>query len=166
MITLWPQVFTQQGLVKMMPNEQEEMISLTEFANKKGIDAKKVIEMIHDGFYAGRKVGDDWLVSRSELHSESTDKQEQVTSRAKKLTIIELIVLFFYILFVFNVEFGVFYLLFSPIFPLVFTIAFLITGFIFERKSNIWKGMSVLNLFLFILLSSVFWFGNAFSNFR
>lgn len=150
----------------MKTNEQDEMIDLFEFAKIKGIDTAKVVEMIRDGYYVGKKVGDDWFVSRSELYSDTAENQEYVPSLTKKLALIEILVILFYILFVFNVEYGVFYLLFSPVLPLVFTISFLITGFKFEKKLGFWKGMSALNLILFIIFSSIFWFGNMFVNFR
>ena len=149
----------------MKPNEQDEMIDLFEFAKLKGIDAAKVVEMIRNGFYVGEKVGDDWFVSKTELYSDAAENQEYVTSLTKKLTLIELFVIFLYLVFIFNIEYGVFYLLLSPAIPLFFTISFLLAGLKFEKKTNFWKGMSVLNLILFIILTYIFWFV-AFKNFR
>ena len=157
----------------MKTNEQDEMIGLFEFAKIKGIDTAKVVEMIRDGYYVGKKVGDDWFVSRSELYSEPVENQEYVTSLikklalTKKLALIEMIVIVFYIVLTFNSEMaGIAYLFLSPVLPLVFAISFLITGFKFEKKLGFWKGMFALNVVLFLLLSSIVWFGNMFSNFR
>jgi hypothetical protein len=50
-----------------MSNAPEGMISVDEFAKKKGIATDKAINMIKDGFYTGRKVGDDWFVYVDEL---------------------------------------------------------------------------------------------------
>ena len=91
-------------------NEQDEMIGLFEFAKIKGIDTAKVVEIIRDGYYVGKKVGDDWFVSRSELYSEPVENQEYVTSLikklalTKKLALIEMIVIVFYIVLTFNSE--------------------------------------------------------------
>ncbi len=53
---------------------QSEFMLLTEFARIKGIDEKKVISMIRDGFYVGRKQDDIWYVSRTELGNNSGGK--------------------------------------------------------------------------------------------
>ncbi|MDK2779469.1 MAG: hypothetical protein KYX62_17630 [Pseudomonadota bacterium] len=42
------------------------MIHVDEFARLKGLPSPKVIEMIRDGFYIGRKVGEEWYVNASE----------------------------------------------------------------------------------------------------
>lgn len=94
------------------------------------------------------------------------NQSELVLSKSKKLALIEGLVIFFYIVFVLNTTYGIFYLLYSPAIPLLFTIGFLITGFLFERKFNFWRGLAVLNTVIFIFLSSVFWFGDIFKNFR
>jgi hypothetical protein len=50
-----------------MSNVPEGMTPVEEFAKKKGIATDKAINMIKDGFYTGRKVGDDWFVYVEEL---------------------------------------------------------------------------------------------------
>jgi len=50
-----------------MSSAPEGMIPVEEFAKKKGIATDKAINMIKDGFYTGRKVGDDWFVYVEEL---------------------------------------------------------------------------------------------------
>lgn len=49
-----------------MSDAPEGMIPVEEFAKLKGITASKAIDMVRDGFYVGRKVGDDWYVDISE----------------------------------------------------------------------------------------------------
>ena len=49
-----------------MPEAPEGMISIEEFAKNKGIKTTKIVNMIRDGFYVGRKVGDDWFIDASE----------------------------------------------------------------------------------------------------
>lgn len=44
----------------------EGMISVEEFAKLKGITSSKAIDMVRDGFYMGRKVGEEWFVDTSE----------------------------------------------------------------------------------------------------
>jgi hypothetical protein len=44
----------------------EGMISVEEFAKLKGIAPSKVVDMIRDGFYVGRKVDEEWFVDNSE----------------------------------------------------------------------------------------------------
>jgi serine/threonine protein kinase len=55
-----------------------------EFANKKGLAAEKVIAMIKDGFYHGKKKDLDWYVSVSELSGEQAvpdNKNENIGFR-------------------------------------------------------------------------------------
>lgn len=49
-----------------MSDAPEGMIPVEEFAKLKGITESKAIDMVRDGFYVGRKVGDDWYVDVSE----------------------------------------------------------------------------------------------------
>ena len=51
----------------MTANAPEGMMPLAEFAKLKGISSEKVIDMIRDGFYVGKKVEEDWFVDISEL---------------------------------------------------------------------------------------------------
>lgn len=44
----------------------EGMISVEEFAKLKEITQSKVIDMVREGFYVGRKVGEEWFVDASE----------------------------------------------------------------------------------------------------
>ena len=58
----------------------DEMIPISEFAKMKNIDATKVIDMIRDGFYEGRKVGEDWFVVKSELQNDVSDNNDDGSS--------------------------------------------------------------------------------------
>jgi hypothetical protein len=49
-----------------MSEAPEGMIPVKEFAKLKGIDSAKIINMIRDGFYVGRKVGEDWFIDSDE----------------------------------------------------------------------------------------------------
>jgi hypothetical protein len=49
-----------------MSEEPEGMISVEEFGKRKGIAPSKVIDMIRDGFYVGRKSGEEWFINSSE----------------------------------------------------------------------------------------------------
>lgn len=49
----------------------EGYISLSEFSARKGIAKDKIVEMIRDGFYVGRKIEGDWFVSSLESVAES-----------------------------------------------------------------------------------------------
>lgn len=49
-----------------MSEAPEGMIPVEEFAKLKGITPSKAIDMVRNGFYVGRKVGDDWYVDASE----------------------------------------------------------------------------------------------------
>ncbi len=59
----------------MTPNIPEGMVPVAEFAETKGIAPEKVIAMIRDGSYVGRKVGDDWFIAKSELHGKHSDQK-------------------------------------------------------------------------------------------
>lgn len=62
-----------------MANEiPDGMIPVADFARLKGIDEKKIIEMIREGFYNGRKIGDDWFVEQSESGSKQTSRGSTV----------------------------------------------------------------------------------------
>jgi len=51
----------------------EGMVPVADYGKLKGIAAEKVIELIRDGSYVGRRVGEDWFIDRSELkHSKRT----------------------------------------------------------------------------------------------
>ena len=50
-----------------MTNAPEGMVSVEQFAKVKGNSPSKIIDMIRDGFYVGRKVGEEWYVDPSEL---------------------------------------------------------------------------------------------------
>lgn len=52
------------------------MIPLSEFAKIKNVDAEKAVEMIRDGFYEGRKVGDDWFIASSELQNKPSEEKD------------------------------------------------------------------------------------------
>lgn len=49
-----------------MSEAPDGMIHVDEYAKLKGLTSSKVIEMIREGFYVGRKVGEDWYVDSSE----------------------------------------------------------------------------------------------------
>lgn len=51
----------------MVTDNPEGMIPVGDFAKTKGMTTDKVVNMIRDGFYVGRKVGDDWFIDKSEL---------------------------------------------------------------------------------------------------
>lgn len=64
-----------------MSEAPEGMISVEEFAKIKGISSSKVIDMIRDGFYVGRKVGDEWFVTSSEstqIESKPSNKKASI----------------------------------------------------------------------------------------
>tara|TARA_B110000211_G_scaffold234381_1_gene303788 strand:- start:1419 stop:2006 length:588 start_codon:yes stop_codon:yes gene_type:complete len=45
-----------------MQESNEGMLPVAELAKIKGIEVEKVIDMIREGLYSGRKVGDEWFV--------------------------------------------------------------------------------------------------------
>ena len=57
-----------------MQEPPEGMTSVANFAKLKGLSESKAIEMIREGFYIGRKIGDDWFVQIEELSSTSSSK--------------------------------------------------------------------------------------------
>lgn len=63
----------------MTRNIPEGMMPVAEFAKLKGIAAEKVVDMIRDGVYVGRKAGDDWFINKSELQDKKS-KQNVVGS--------------------------------------------------------------------------------------
>ena len=48
------------------------MIPIEKFAEQKKISVDKVINMIKDGFYTGRKIDDNWFIDNSELEEKNT----------------------------------------------------------------------------------------------
>ena len=56
----------------MTTNAPEGMMPVAEFGKLKDISAEKVVDMIRDGFYVGKKVGDDWFIDKSELQGKNT----------------------------------------------------------------------------------------------
>lgn len=47
----------------------EGMIPVQKFSEEKGLSESKTIELIREGIYVGRKVGDNWYVQAEELNS-------------------------------------------------------------------------------------------------
>ena len=75
-------------------NDSQEYIPLQEFASSKGLAEEKVIAMIRDGFYSGRKQGDDWFVHSSELSKESEtteNENSEAKERLRKLAVMMII---------------------------------------------------------------------------
>ena len=61
-------------------NKQDGMMPLSEFVKIKNIDTDKAVEMIRDGFYEGRKVGNDWFIASSELQNDSSEEKDNGSS--------------------------------------------------------------------------------------
>ena len=53
----------------------EGMISVEDFAKKKGLAPEKVIKMVKDGFYAGRIIDEQWFVDPVELTDTKTSSK-------------------------------------------------------------------------------------------
>ena len=69
----------------MTADAPEGMMPVAEFGKLKGMTAEKVIDMIRDGFYVGRKVGDEWFIDKSELQDKSSKhKTNSPSARASK----------------------------------------------------------------------------------
>ena len=62
----------------MTTNIPEGMMPVAEFGKLKGIAAEKVVDMIRDGFYVGRIVGDDWFIDKSALQGKNS-KQKNIS---------------------------------------------------------------------------------------
>lgn len=62
----------------MTTNIPEGMMPVAEFAKLKGVTAEKVIDMIRDGFYVGRKVSDDWYIDKSELQDKNSKQKSTI----------------------------------------------------------------------------------------
>lgn len=70
-----------------MQESNEGMLPVAEFAKIKGIEVEKVIEMIREGFYSGRKVGDEWFVE-STVSSVKEKKVESIDTKSNKSVLI------------------------------------------------------------------------------
>ena len=55
----------------------EGMIPVEDFARKKGVTTDKAITMIKEGFYVGRKIGDDWFAEDGEQLTTSPHEAQQ-----------------------------------------------------------------------------------------
>jgi len=54
-------------------NVPKGMVPVEEFGKSRGIKKEKTIQMIKDGFYAGRVIDDEWFVEPSEQNNSSTE---------------------------------------------------------------------------------------------
>jgi len=70
---------------RAMPEAPAGMIPVEDFAKLKKIAPSKVVEMIRDGFYVGRKIGQDWFVDTSELNSTECDPTKEREQNVLKL---------------------------------------------------------------------------------
>ena len=76
-----------------MQESLEGMISVKDFAKQKGLSELKAIEMIREGFYVGRKIGDDWFVQTDELNNKSSSKpsiSSQSTSSVSSIVVTDI----------------------------------------------------------------------------
>ena len=55
----------------------EGMITVEDFAKRKGLAPDKVVKMIKDGFYVGRVVGEQWFVDPAELSGTNATPKNQ-----------------------------------------------------------------------------------------
>ena len=53
----------------------EGMMSVEEFAKLKGMAPEKVINMIRDAFYVGRKIDDNWFIDKSEINGKNSKQK-------------------------------------------------------------------------------------------
>ncbi|MBW2180927.1 MAG: hypothetical protein JRG81_11255 [Deltaproteobacteria bacterium] len=78
----------------MKNNIPENVMPVGEFSKLKSIPVEKVINMIRDGFYVGRKVGDDWYIDRTEIQggkqSISISKVSVINSDIKQVVITDI----------------------------------------------------------------------------
>ena len=78
---------------RTMQESSEGMISVKDFAKQKGLSELKAIEMIREGFYVGRKIGDDWFVQTDELNNKSSSKpsiSSQSTSSVSSIVVTDI----------------------------------------------------------------------------
>ena len=78
---------------RTMQESLEGMISVKDFAKQKGLSELKAIEMIREGFYVGRKIGDDWFVQTDELNNKSSSKpsiSSQSTSSVSSIVVTDI----------------------------------------------------------------------------
>ena len=70
-----------------MQESNKGMLPVAEFAKIKGIEVEKVIDMIREGFYSGRKVGDEWFV---ESPASSVDEKagDDINTKSNKSALI------------------------------------------------------------------------------
>lgn len=61
----------------------EGMILVSDFSKLKGIPEEKVINMIRDGFYVGKIVGDTWYINSDEDSSYSSNANNDVKKTHK-----------------------------------------------------------------------------------
>ncbi len=66
--------------IKTMSNIPDGMITIEHFSKLKGTSPEKIISMVRDGFYIGRKVGDDWFIDASEANSNPKIKSKNKVS--------------------------------------------------------------------------------------
>lgn len=61
-----------------------DYISIKDFSRIKGISEAKIVQMIRDGFYAGRIIRDEWFVSRAELGADEGRKAAPSNSNSRR----------------------------------------------------------------------------------
>jgi hypothetical protein len=66
-----------------MATVPEGMLPVDDFARLKGITPEKAIKMVRDGFYSGRKVGDDWFVDAIEATGKASKPASIKTAPGK-----------------------------------------------------------------------------------
>ena len=115
-----------------MSQEPAGMISVEKFSKIKGISETKIIQMIRDGFYIGRKVGDDWFrdsdeTTKDELTPYGFVKTKKKSSEATSHVIVTDVQMPFGSMVIFMVKWVIASI---PAFIILFILGAVATGFL------------------------------------
>jgi hypothetical protein len=115
------------------------MISVDEFSELKSMTRSKIISMIRDGTYVGRKIENEWFIDNAEINRGSTSNSDSTVRMQSNGTSNEIVVMDIRMPFLSMVIFMIKFVIAA----IPATIIFVLLGFVFTTVLNVSIGIII-----------------------
>jgi hypothetical protein len=115
------------------------MISVDEFSELKSMTRSKIISMIRDGTYVGRKIENEWFIDSAEINRGSTSNSDSTVRMQSNGTSNEIVVMDIRMPFLSMVIFMIKFVIAA----IPATIIFVLLGFVFTTVLNVSIGIII-----------------------
>jgi hypothetical protein len=115
------------------------MISVDEFSELKSMTRSKIISMIRDGTYVGRKIENEWFIDNAEINKGSTSNSDSTVRMQSNGTSNEIVVMDIRMPFLSMVIFMIKFVIAA----IPATIIFVLLGFVFTTVLNVSIGIII-----------------------